>query len=72
MQGFNSCLSSYKLKQEYLYYKNSWYSTMPLQYVATTSANSSEKKDQVLKTYVYCMDKLSINMYSLTLGLSVS
>ena len=37
---------------------------MPLQYVLYTDANSSEKKDQVLKTYVYCMPKLSINIYS--------
>ena len=35
-------------------------STMPFQYVATTDVYRPEKKDQVLKPYVYCMAKLSI------------
>ena len=33
---------------------------MPLQYNYTTDVNRLKKKDEVLKTYVYCMAKLSI------------
>ena len=44
----------------------------PLQYytitICTTDANRPEKKDQVLKPYVYCMAKLSIKHLFISCG----
>ena len=53
------------------YIKNICVAYVALQYVATyyTDTNRPEKKDQVLKIYVYCTAKLSIKRLFISSGL---